>query len=615
MEPIELMVIASGAMAAGAGLLALSKPRREMERQRFELRFPSEVTDRQVRAVLAGVAGMRRGAVAELETVVTIESVRYYVALEERDVAMLRGHLKGVMPGARLQEAEPRESTDPERFRIWAGGWDLLLRSEEPAEAAASLLGVMSEVLAGEKVTYIWRLSPGTGARLPEGARRSADNPFAPDEAKALRIKHQGPLLAGELVVEVLGQGAGQAVATVNRIAGLLRQRLVRGQIIVDRGGRLERMVRAIKNQRPGLFSSIELAGLIGWPVGSPNLANLELGTAPQLMAQAAIPSGGVGRRFGSSTWPGMEGRQLVQPPVGALSHTLLLGPTGSGKSTLLTELAADDMRQGRGLVLIDLKGDTAEALLGRVPGERLDDVIVLDPAALDAVPGLKVFAGSDPELAADQLITTFKGIFKDSWGVRSDQYLRLGFVTLAHDPAATLADLNLLFTSEAFRSRLVGGIDDPMLKSAWATYEQMKPGEQATHLASPLRKVNEVVGRKIVRAVLAQAEPRFDMSQVLTDAKVVVVSLSPGRLGSPASRLIGALVVFEVYKAVLARQRLPEGQRPSFGLYIDEPKVLTQGSPLPIDSSFELFRGLGVGITLAAQSITQLDRDWNSPG
>lgn len=610
MEAVYLMAIGSGVMAAGAGALALTKPRRREPEARFELRFPSEVTEAQVKAILGGISGMRRVSTVSVETVATVEKLRYFVVLPEREVPMLRGQIRGALPGARLIDAEPPDRLDTQVVRVGLEGHHPLLSTTGANEAAASLLGVLSELISGEQVTLRWQLTPMAPPRVPKADDKTGKKPVPKDHLKALRVKSQGMVLGSRLEIEVQGRGRAGAFDLAHRIVGVLRSRLIRGRFTLRTDGRMERVLEAVTRRGPAPLSPGELAGVIGWPVGSPSLPNLELGTAPHLAADSSIPTTGKGRRVGTSTWPGKEDQQLVQPPEGSLSHSLIVGPTGSGKSTLMVEMAADDLREGRGLVLIDLKGDTAEDVLARVPEDRAGEVIVVDPAAGLAVPGLKVLGGTDPELAADQLLTTFKGIFTDSWGVRSDQYLRLGFVTLAHDREATLADLGFLFSDASFRRRLTGSLDDPMLAAAWAAYEAMKPAERSQHLASPLRKVNEVIGRKVVRAVLAQTNPRFDMNQVLANGQVVVVSLSPGRLGGPAATLIGALVIYEIYKAVLARQAIPQKHRKPFGVYIDEPKLLTQGSPLPLDSMFELFRGLGVGITLAAQSVGQLGRD-----
>ena len=173
----------------------------------------------------------------------------------------------------------------------------------------------------------------------------------------------------------------------------------------------------------------------------------------------------------------------------------------------------------------------------------------------------------------------------------------------------ATLSDLPFLFSSDVFRRRLTGRLQDPLLKATWAQFEAMSPEGRAQQLGSPLNKVNELVGRRVVRSVLAQAEPKWDMREVLAKGRVVVVSLSPGLIGSPASRLLAALVINELFQSVQARSQVPAEKRRPFYVYVDEPKVFTD-IPVPLDSLFELARGLGVGLTLAAQSLTQLPTD-----
>jgi hypothetical protein len=69
---------------------------------------------------------------------------------------------------------------------------------------------------------------------------------------------------------------------------------------------------------------------------------------------------------------------------------------------------------------------------------------------------------------------------------------------------------------------------------------------------------------------------------------------------------LLGALVVHELFQAVQARGQLPAAKRYPFNVYIDEPKVFAD-TPVPLDLLYELARGLGVGIHLSAQSVTQL--------
>jgi DNA helicase HerA-like ATPase len=343
---------------------------------------------------------------------------------------------------------------------------------------------------------------------------------------------------------------------------------------------------------------------MLAWPIGAPRVPGLALGTAPLLLPSNRIPR--EGRLLARSTWPGMD-RALAQPVVGALSHTLVAGPTGTGKSGLAANLVVQDLEARRGVLVIDGKGDLVEDILARVPARRLGDVIVLDPGRGGSLPGLRVFArGGDPELTADLLIGIFASLYTDAFGPLSARWMRVGFVTLAHDPSAMLADFPFLFSDAGFRRRLVARLDDPLLRGAWAAFEAMSPQERAHQTAAPLNKVEEIIGRRAVRAVLAQADPSIDMRTVLSAGKVVLVSLSPGQIGAPAARLLGALLVFKFFEAVQARSSVPAARRRPFFAYVDEP-VLLADLPLPLDRLFELGRGLGAGLVLATQSLMQL--------
>jgi hypothetical protein len=617
---IEAAII-GGVLLSGGTLsgLVVSGRRQRPVMEVVELRFGADVSENAVWGVLGGISGLPTRSRVVLEVVGDADGIRHYLCAEHATIEIVRAHLRGLLPGVRL---EPVEVSEPGMWRAAArvrwGGPHPLLRSDRSGETSAALLGAVSGLRAGERVLVRWSLRPARGPYLSERRSRSqargdgllarllGEQRIDPGQLSALRSKYGGPVLMADVVVAVTARSEAQSTSLMTRVVSVFRARTgLRGQpVVCYRRTQVQRFVERTPLRSGSRFSPAELMGLLAWPLDAPRVPGLVLGVGPQLMPSPRIPK--TGRVWAYSTWPGMQERALAQPVVGGLSHSLISSPSGGGKSALMASLVAQDLAAGRGCLVLDGKGDLAEEILRLVPEGRRGEVIVLDPSREGPVPGLRVFSGGDPELSGDLVLGMFRSIFADSWGVRSDKWLRAGLVTLAHDRAATLSDLPFLFSSDSFRRQLTGGLNDPLLKATWAQFEAMSPEGRAQQLGSPLGKVNELVGRRVVRSVLAQAEPKWDMREVLARGRVVVVSLSPGLIGSPASRLLAALVINELFQSVQARAQLPPEARRPFYVYVDEPKVFTD-IPVPLDSLFELARGLGVGLTLAAQSLTQL--------
>jgi hypothetical protein len=612
-------------LALGAGLLGLLIDRgQDRVMESVELRFGQDVSESAVWGLLGGISGLPTSTRVMLEVVGDADGIRHYLRADPATIGILRSHLRGLLPGVRLEPVEPSaRGAWRVAARVRWGGRHPLLSSDRNSETAAALLGSLSGLRGSERVMVRWTLRPARGPFLVERQSRSQahnpgplgwlwrEQPIDPAHLHALRSKYGGPVLVAGAMVAVAAPSDGRGVNLLTRVVAVLRARTgLRGLPVVRycRSRRVQRFVERVPLRGGSRFSPAELLGLVGWPIDAPRVPGLVLGVAPQLMPPAGVPRKGA-RVLAYSTWPGMERRALAQPLLGTLSHMVVAGPSGVGKSALLAGAVAQDLAAGRGCLVLDGKGDLAAEILRLVPEHRQGQVIVLDPSRNVPVPGLRVFGGGDPELAGDLVLGMFRSIFIDSWGVRSDKWLRAALVTLANDRTATLADLPFLFASDSFRRRLTGRLKDPLLKAVWAEFEALSPEGRAQQLGSPLGKVNELVGRRVVRSVLAQPEPKWDMRKVLSRGQVVIVSLSPGVIGAPASRLLAALVIHELFQAVQARSLAPPARRRPFNVYVDEPRVFTD-IPMPLDSLFELARGLGVGMTLSAQSITQLPGD-----
>src|SRR5688572_5992277 len=68
---------------------------------------------------------------------------------------------------------------------------------------------------------------------------------------------------------------------------------------------------------------------------------------------------------------------------------TYMIGTPGTGKTTTLLNLALQDIENGDGLCVIDPEGKWVEEILARIPKEREEDVIYINPAERERPVGL----------------------------------------------------------------------------------------------------------------------------------------------------------------------------------------------------------------------------------
>ena len=355
-----------------------------------------------------------------------------------------------------------------------------------------------------------------------------------------------------------------------------------------------------------------EIVAMAGWPIGELPLPLLGSGHPRLVAPPPEVASGSSQRVVGASAVPGEAG--LVRLPItDAVYHTHLLGPTGVGKSTVLLSLALADAAEGRGLLLLDPKGDLATDFVARLPQERAADVVVLDPTNPCPV-GFNPLAGP-PELAvvtAEAVLGVLAELFRDSWGIRTADVLSAALLTLARIPQATLVWLVPLLTNPAFRRRVLAlAPPDPLGTDVfWQGYEAKPVRTQAVEVAPVLNKLRQLMLRPGLRAMLGQAQPRFGLADLLERRRIVVVNLNQGLLGAGAARLLGTLLVAQLWQHLLARQAEPHERRQIVSVYIDEVQAFLAGLPGSLADALAQARSLGAAFHLAHQYRGQLSAE-----
>ena len=365
-----------------------------------------------------------------------------------------------------------------------------------------------------------------------------------------------------------------------------------------------------------------EIVAMAGWPVGEGALPATP-SAHPRVLA---LPLARERQRAFATGVADQEGERLGISIGDALYHTVLLGPTGAGKSTALAHLALADIAAGRGVLLIDPKTDLVADILARIPEQRRDDVVVIDPTSSRPVginplaraqtarsapssPGSGVSGGgASPELVADTVLATLKGVFAESWGVRVEQVLAAALVTLARTPGATLVDLPLLLTNAAYRQRLIAasGADPLGTGQFWAAYEALSEAQRQQWVGPVLTRLQPFLIRPHLRATLGQAAPSFDLGEVFRRRRIVLVSLNKGVLGAESARLLGSLLVGQLWPLILARAAVEPSRRHVVSVFIDEVQDYLS-LPGSLADALAQARSLGAAFHLAHQYRGQL--------
>lgn len=301
--------------------------------------------------------------------------------------------------------------------------------------------------------------------------------------------------------------------------------------------------------------------------------------------------------------------QKLSISPRDGLEHTHLIGPTGSGKTTAMLHLILADIKAGRSVLVLDPKADLVTDILAHIPEERTDDVVVIDPSSPNpcGFNPLGFQSYRNKALIADAVLSVLKELWADSWGVRIQDILSASLLTLAEIDGATLLWLQPLLTDDNFRRKIVGGIKDKVaLIPFWNQFEALSDLQRRQQIEPVLNKLRQFTLRPGLRNILGQAHPKFSLSDLFTQRKIVLVPLNKGVTGGESARLLGSLIVGLTWTLALSRANIPPERRHIVNIYIDE---LQDYLSLPTDLSDALAqaRGLGVGMTLAHQYRDQL--------
>ncbi|MFD8494862.1 type IV secretory system conjugative DNA transfer family protein [Amycolatopsis sp. NPDC059657] len=374
---------------------------------------------------------------------------------------------------------------------------------------------------------------------------------------------------------------------------------------------RLRRPVRAVAERRltsGDLLSIPELAVLAHVPTDEA-IPGLQRAGAKAVPPPPCIPTEGAGIKPIGITDTGYS-RPVGLKVADARQHLYILGATGSGKSELMARMILDDADAGRGLVVVDPKGDLVTDILMRLPARLGEKVVLFDPDSRSRQPVLNPLDGDDTARTVDNLVSIFSRVYSSSWGPRTEDILRSALLTLRAMPGTpTLTDLPSLLTVPSFRQRALDQISDPILRGFWTGHDELSDAGRAHVVAPLMNKLRGLLLRPFFRAALAGGESTVDMVDVLDNGGICLVRLAKDTLGVDTARLIGSIVVARTWQTATRRASQPQRERRDAGLYLDECHNFLNLA-YPMEDMLPEARGYRLSMTLAHQHLEQLPKE-----
>ena len=300
------------------------------------------------------------------------------------------------------------------------------------------------------------------------------------------------------------------------------------------------------------------------------------------------------------------------------MRHLFMVGQTGSGKSSLMAAMILQDIRAGRGVAVIDPHGELVESIIGKIPTERLGDVIFFDLLEQERPMGFNLLEWrtiEERDLIIDELYLTldrlwdmrqvggpifesnFRGMLKMLMGEKS-----------GGEFVPTILDFTSCYLDGKFRNWLKARTKDPQTLDFVEELEKTG-GEASLNNLSPYvtSKFSRFVHDRRLRRIVGQDRTTFDIDAVTNQKKIFLVNLGKGRFGTVTSAFLANQLVSRFKLAAMRRGDQRPEDRADFFLYVDECHNLPSENFCELLSEARKYR---MGLILATQYTALLQED-----
>ena len=307
---------------------------------------------------------------------------------------------------------------------------------------------------------------------------------------------------------------------------------------------------------------------------------------------------------------------------------TYVFGPMGSGKSVFLYNTIVQYMKSGRGVGLIDGKGDSYEEVLRLVPPQLEGDVLTFDPESRrrGATGPAGRSIGINPldgrlvaQFGAEKVESLTMGLMRKMMGASWEQavlmqrFLRAALLAVLEvESSPTMLNLWRWLQDDGkggnkYRASRLDRVRNKLVQDFWRAQVSGMSSQQRSSLQNVLTRVDRYINNE-VRHVILQPHSTVSFREVMDRGTIFVGRVSP-RLGEDQA-FLGALLMNGFLTGAFARQAIPQEERRDYLLVVDEFQNFVDTARADVERMLSMARGYRLGLMLAHQFTEQLPRD-----
>ena len=303
--------------------------------------------------------------------------------------------------------------------------------------------------------------------------------------------------------------------------------------------------------------------------------------------------------------------------------HAYIVGQTGTGKTTFLLHQILHDIGRGCGVGVLDPHGTLIEDILRRMPADRADDLVILDPTDIDRPVPFNPLAITEDDrlkyrqardLVINDLYADVEHAYALNWGtvsgpmfethVRGILGLLLGMAPQQPPWVPNLSLMRAFYSNVPMRKMLVKRLDgrDQMVEDFVREAEAAGGDWSLRNMSQWVNsKFNRFLCDHAMRNVICQSRS-INLREIVDGRKILLVNLGRGHFGEHSAKLLASALLSRLRHAVMGRRADPSA--PPFHLFADECQLFADGRLAALLAEARKF---GLALTLAHQYLDQL--------